>query len=82
MPSLEDGTLVESKNLTRRIHDYCEERRDKMKQKWEMHKMTLNSIKRKKKSSINNKARKREMQLLCRAVRGKELKNTLYLILI
>ena len=28
MSSLEDGIPVESKNLPRRIHDYCEERRD------------------------------------------------------
>ena len=48
MPSLEDGTPIESENLTRRIHDYCEERRDNRKQKWEMYKMTLNSIKEKK----------------------------------
>ena len=45
MPSLEDSTLIESENLTRRIHDYCEERKDNRKQKWEMHKMTLNNIK-------------------------------------
>ena len=64
MPSLEDGIPVESENLPRRIHDYCEERRDNGKQKWDVHKMTLNSIKEKKKNSINNKARNREMQYM------------------
>ena len=48
MPSLEDGTLNEPKSLSRRIHDYCQERRDNRKHEWETHKMTLNSIKEKK----------------------------------
>ena len=61
MPSLEDGTSIEPESLSRRIHDYCEERRDNRKHDWETHKMTLNSLKRKKKNSINNKVRKREM---------------------
>ena len=61
MPSLEDGTLIEPESLSRRIHDYCQERRDNRRHEWETHKMTLNSIKEKKKNSINNKVRKREM---------------------
>ena len=48
MPSLEDGTPLEPESLSRRIHDYCEERRDNRKHEWETHKMTLNSIKEKK----------------------------------
>ena len=64
MPSLEDGAPIEPESLSRRIHDYCEERRDNRKHEWETHKMTLNSIKEKKKNSINNKARKREMQYM------------------
>ena len=64
MPSLEDGSLIEPESLSRRIHEYCEERRDNRKHEWETHKMTLNSIKEKKKNSINNKARKREMQYM------------------
>ena len=28
MPSLEDGTSIEPESLSRRIHDYCEGRRD------------------------------------------------------
>ena len=64
MPSLEDGAPIEPEGLSRRIHDYCEERRDNRKHEWETHKMILNSIKEKKKNSINNKARKREMQYM------------------
>ena len=64
MPSLEDGTLNEPESLSRRIHDYCMERRDNRKHEWKLHKMTLNSIKEKMKNSINNKARKREMQYI------------------
>ena len=48
MPSLEDGTLIEPESLSRRTHDYCEERRDNRKYEWETHTMTLNSIKEKK----------------------------------
>ena len=51
MPSLEDSTLIESKNLTRR-------RRDNRKQKWEMHKMTLNSIKEKKEKQYQQQSQK------------------------
>ena len=48
MPSLEDGTSIEPESLPRRIHDYCQERRDNRKHDWETHKMTLNSIREKK----------------------------------
>ena len=58
MPSLEDGILVESKNLPRKIHDNCEERRDNRKQKWEAHKMTLNSIKEKKEKQYQQQSQK------------------------
>ena len=45
MPSLEDGISVEPESLSRRIHNYCQERKDNRKHQWETHKMTLNSIK-------------------------------------
>ena len=58
MPSLEDSTLIESESLTRRIHDYCEERRDNRKHEWETHKMTLNSIKEKKEKQYQQQSQK------------------------
>ena len=58
MPSLEDGILIESKNLPRRIHDYCGERRDSRKQKWEAHKMALNRIKEKKEKQYQQQSQK------------------------
>ena len=61
MPLLEDGTSIEPESLSRRIHNYCQERKDNRKHEWETHKMTLNSIKEKKENSINNEVRKREM---------------------
>ena len=45
MPSLEDGISIEHESLSRRIHNYCQERKDNRKHGWETHKMTLNSIK-------------------------------------
>ena len=58
MSSLEDSTLIESENLTRRIHDCYAERRDKRKQKWETHKMTLNNIKEKKEKQYQQQSQK------------------------
>ena len=48
MPSLEDGTLIEPKSLSRRVHDYCQERRDHRRHDWETLKKTLKNIKEKK----------------------------------
>ena len=45
MPSLEDGILVGSENLSRRIQDYCQEERNNRKHGWETHKLTLDRIK-------------------------------------
>ena len=59
MPSLEDGISIEPESLARRIHNYCQERKDNRKYEWETNKMTLNSIK--EKNRINNEVRKREM---------------------
>ena len=47
MPLLEDGMSVEPESLCRRIHNYCQERKDNRKHEWETHKLTLNSIKEK-----------------------------------
>ena len=59
MPSLEDGAPIEPESLSRRIHDYCEERRDNRKHEWETHKMTLNSLKEKKTVSTTKLERER-----------------------
>ena len=48
MPSLEDGISIEPESLSRRIHNYCWERKDNRKHEWDTHKTTLNSIKEKK----------------------------------
>ena len=72
IPSLEDGTLIESENLTRRIHDYCEERRDNRKQKWEMHKMTLNSIKEKKEKQYQQQSQKERDAVYARMLHNLE----------
>ena len=45
MPSLEDGILVEPESLSKRIQNYCQEKKDSRKHGWETHKMTLNRIK-------------------------------------
>ena len=72
MPSLEDGIPIESENLPRRIHDYCEERRDNRKQKWEMHKMTLNSIKEKKEKQYQQQSQKERDAVYARMLHNLE----------
>ena len=47
-----------SLKVSRRIHDYCEERRDYRKHEWETHKMTLNSIKEKKEKQYQQQSQK------------------------
>ena len=41
MPSLEDGTSIEPESLSRRIHNYCQERKDNRKHEWESLKVAL-----------------------------------------
>ena len=72
MPSLEDGTPIESESLTRRIHDYCEERRDNRKQEWETHKMTLKSIKQKKEKQYQQQSQKERYALYARMLHNLE----------
>ena len=45
MPSLEDGLLVKPESLSKRIQNYCQEKKDSRKHGWETHKLTLNRIK-------------------------------------
>ena len=44
MPSLEDCILIEPESLSRKICNYCQERKDNRNCEWETHNMTLNSI--------------------------------------
>ena len=65
MPSLEDGTSIEPESLLRKIHDYCQKRRDHRKHEWETHKMTLNSIKEKKRKTVSTTKSERERCCIC-----------------
>ena len=44
MPSLEDGTSIEPESLSRRIHNYCQERKDNRKHEWESLIVALNKM--------------------------------------
>ena len=72
MPSLEDSIPIESENLPRRIHDYCEERRDNGKQKWKVHKMTLNSIKEKNEKQYQQQSQKERDAVYARMLHNLE----------
>ena len=60
MPSLEDGVLVGPESLSKRIQKYCWEKKDKRKHEWETHRMTLDGMK-ERKNSIINEVKKKEM---------------------
>ena len=45
MPSLEDGILIGAESLSRRIQNYCQEKKDKRKDEWETHRLTLDEMK-------------------------------------
>ena len=45
MPSLEDGISVGPEGLSRRIHSYCQEKKDNRKHEWETHRLTLDRMK-------------------------------------
>ena len=72
MPSLEDGTSIEPESLSRRIHDYCEERRDNRKHEWETHKMTLNSLKEKKEKQYQQQSQKERDAVYARMLHNLE----------
>ena len=44
MPLLEDGISIEPESFSKRICNYCQERKDNRKHEWKTHKMTLISI--------------------------------------
>ena len=39
IPSLEDVVSIGSESLSKRIQDYCQEKRDKRKHEWETHRV-------------------------------------------
>ena len=45
MPSLEDGVSIGPESLSRRIQNYCQEKKDKRKHEWETHRLALEGMK-------------------------------------
>ena len=45
MPSLEDGVSIGPESLSKRIQNYCQEKKDKRKHEWEIHRLALEGIK-------------------------------------
>ena len=72
MPLLEDGILIEPESLSKRIHNYCQERRDNRKHEWETHKMTLNSIKEKKEKWYQQQSQKERDAVYARMLHNLE----------
>ena len=48
MPSLEDGILIGPESLSKRIQNYCQEKKDKRKHEWESHRLALDRMKKSK----------------------------------
>ena len=72
MPSLEDSAMIEPESLSRRIHEYCKERRDNRKHEWETHKMALNSIKGKKEKQHQQQSQKERDAVYARMLHNLE----------
>ena len=45
IPSLEDGVSIGPESLSKRIQNYCWEKRDKRKHEWETHRLALERMK-------------------------------------
>ena len=48
MPSLEDGISIGPESLSKRIQNYCQEKKDKSKHEWEIHRLILDGMKERK----------------------------------
>ena len=72
MPSLEDGISIEPESLSRRIHNYCQERKDNRKHEWETHKMTLNGIKEIKEKQYQQQSQKERDAVYARMLHNLE----------
>ena len=59
MPSLED-MLHESKNLSRKIQNFCQEWKDKRKYEWESLKVALEKMKKRRRNGVISKPKKKE----------------------
>ena len=64
-PALDDGTSIEPKSLSRRVRDYCQERRDHRRHDWETHKKTLKNIQREKRKTVSTMKPKGERCYIC-----------------
>ena len=45
IPSLQDGVSIGPESLSKRIQNYCQEKRDKRKHEWETHRLALEGMK-------------------------------------
>ena len=72
MPSLEDGTSIEPESLSKRICNYCHERKDNRKHEWETHKMALNSIKEDKEKQYQQQSQKERDAVYARMLHNLE----------
>ena len=45
IPSLEDGISMGPESLSKRIQNFCQEKRDKRKYEWETHRVALEGMK-------------------------------------
>ena len=72
MPSLEDGISIEPESFSRRIHKYCQERKDNRKHEWETHKMTSNSIKENKEKQYQQQSQKERDAVYARPLHNLE----------
>ena len=64
MPSLEDGVSIGFESLSKRIQNYCQEKKDKRKHEWETHRLALEGMKESKEKQ-HHKPKSRRGEMLC-----------------
>ena len=72
MPSLEDGISVEPESLSKRIQNYCQEKKDNRKHEWETHKMMLNRIKQNKDKQYQQRSQEERDAIYARMLHNLE----------
>ena len=72
MPSLEDGISIGPESLSRRIHNYCQKKKDNRKHEWETHRLTLDRMKQSKEKQYQQQSQEERDAVYARMLHNLE----------
>ena len=72
IPSLEDGVSIRPESLPNRIHNFCQEKRDKRKQEWESHRVALEKMKESKEKQCHQQSQEGRDTMYAQMLRNLE----------